>query len=156
METLTFKINFFQSYQGGATQELWQDLIYLKAGTYAGSSLHYYHSGWGSLQDYENQQAQWMTVALAIQGTRSLTFGMTPDHHVEKFLSQHTTLSEKITRVEVTAFDSRRTHIHNEWGRLTPDFSLQIFDVTVASAIRTGADATWVVLYYSGATRTYF
>jgi hypothetical protein len=93
-------------------------------------------------------------VSLAIQEARSLTFGMRPDKQLEKFFSEHATLGEKITQVDIEAYKDTRQQ--NSFGYPRPDHSLDIWDVTVVPSIHTVENITWIVLYYSGATKEWF
>lgn len=127
-------------------------ILYLAAGSYRGFDLSYDDPGGGSVQGYDNARAAWRTLSLAIQGTKSLRFSMPKDPDIEKFYSEHTELGKAIDHLEILAFTSSRPRTWDSF----PDFSIDIFDVTVVPGVLTIQGVTTVGLQFSGATKQWY
>ena len=125
---------------------------YLLAGNFSGSALSFIDPGGGYLVGYENKIASWKTVATAIMGARSLSMVMPADPEMEKYYRKHTQLADAISHVTINVVDRERQVSFV----FRPEFSIDIFDVTVVPNIFSVKGQTTVGLMYSGSTKIWF
>ena len=149
------KLEFVITITEGNTQyyrRFGHKIEYLRAGNFSGSALSFVDPGGGYTVGYDIKLANWKTVAVAIMGTRSLTMVMPADPEMEKYYRKHTQLADAIDHVTINVVDPVRQVPFN----FSPEFSIDIFNVTVAPNIITVMEKTTVGLMYSGATKIWF
>jgi hypothetical protein len=152
MDKLVLTISGTEIRNGGTgSYSFNHDIAALKAGSFSGSEIRVNSPDDGTVKSYEMELAAWKKFALALEGTRAMTFAMKADDYQRNWYSRMGTGGNSIAWLSINAYEG--SHERN-WGS-SADQSTQIQDIRVVTAAQfMGFD--WISLVYTGITKTYW